>query len=304
MHWFFIALIPPLLWSLVNNIDKFLLSKYLKVEGPGALFVFSSVAGVLALPVAYLFNQSVTSISFVHSSILILGGIFSGLALYFYFEAIFDEDASSVVALLQLVPIFGFIFGFILLGETITLKEIIACAILILGALFLTFEKPADSRFKLKKRLVITILTSSFFFALYDTLFKFVAITEDFWISIFWQNLGLFIVGIFFFFISITHRKDFLALIKKNGLTILSLNLLNEVLYISGSVIFAYATLLAPIGLVMSVGSYQPIFVMVVSITIARLFFRNDRTYHKDELSFQKISAIIVMLGGSILLYL
>lgn len=303
MHWFIIALVPPLLWSLVNIIDKFLLSKYLKVEGPGALITFSSIAGVLALPLAITINPNIGSLSIVHIATLIVGGVFSGMALYFYFIALFDEDVSSVVALLQVSPVFGFLLGYLLLGETVSAKEIIASLVIILGAVVLSIEKPESGRFVFKKKLIGIILFSSLFFALYDTLFKFVAIDEDFWVSIFWQNLGLFILGIFFLIISKKYRAQFIALIQSNGRKILSLNLLNEILYISGSIIFSYATLLAPIGLVMTVGAYQPLFVMLGAYVTSRFVVGGNYEYLKC-LNKQKIAGIAIIVFGSSLLYL
>jgi len=303
MHWIFIALVPPLLWAMVNNIDKFLLSKYLKVEGPGALIVFSSIAGALVLPVAYLFSNDIFSFPIVHISTLIFGGILSALALYFYFLALFDEDVSTVVPLLQIVPIFGFILGFIILGEKPGLFQIAASLIIIAGAFILSSEKNEHGS-RIKKRLVLLMLGSSFFFALYDALFKFVAIREDFWISIFWQNLGLFLVGIFFLLFNAKYRKDFLFLIRSNGTRILSLNLLNESFTLFGNVTFAYASLLAPIGLVMTVGSYQPIFVIIIAGIVSSIMRPSSSDYKKESVTTRKILAIAVIVGGSLFLYM
>ncbi len=302
MHWFIVALIPPLLWSLVNNIDKFLLSKYLRVEGPGALITFSSIAGVIVLPLAIFISPNIGTLSLVHILTLITGGVFSGLALYFYFIAIFDEDISSVVALIQISPIFGFLLGYFFLGEIMSIKEVVASFVIIFGAVVLSIEKSESGKFIIKNKLIGTILLSSLFFALYDVLFKFVAIEEDFWASIFWQNFGLFLLGIFFLVVSKKYRIQFMSLIQLNGKSILTLNLLNEALYLSGSIIFGYATLLAPIGLVMTVGAYQPIFVMLGAYILSRFVVGGKQSYYKT-INKQIIAGIGIIVLGSSLLY-
>jgi len=58
MNWFLIALIAPIVWSIVNHIDKYMLSKYLKERGLGALLIFSALSSVIILPfVLYFFMR-------------------------------------------------------------------------------------------------------------------------------------------------------------------------------------------------------------------------------------------------------
>jgi len=59
MNWFLIALVPPALWAITNHFDKYLLSKYFKGGGVGALMVFSSIIGVCLLPVIYWLHPEV-----------------------------------------------------------------------------------------------------------------------------------------------------------------------------------------------------------------------------------------------------
>ena len=80
MNWFLIALIPPAVWAATNHFDKYLLSKYFKGGGVGALMVFSSMIGVLLLPIIYILHPEVVQ-SFNLSYLLIaLNGFFYVLA--------------------------------------------------------------------------------------------------------------------------------------------------------------------------------------------------------------------------------
>lgn len=57
MTWFFIALIGPALWSMGNHIDKYLLQKYLRGGGIGALIIFLHLLDCSLLWVLPLFSR-------------------------------------------------------------------------------------------------------------------------------------------------------------------------------------------------------------------------------------------------------
>ena len=76
MTWLLIALIGPILWAVVNHIDKFLLSDRFEGSNIGALMIFSSLqCGVLVLPILYLINHDVFNVSIQNTIFLIIIGI-------------------------------------------------------------------------------------------------------------------------------------------------------------------------------------------------------------------------------------
>ncbi len=302
MHWFFIALIAPILWSIVNHIDKYLLSRYLKVDGIGALMIFSSLAGILILPVSYFIYPTIFVISLLNIGILILAGILSALAIFFYFRALFEGEASYTVPLFQIIPIFGIFLGYIFLGEILTKLQLISIVFIVLGAMILSFEK-TKSGLNFRKKIVVSMLISSFLFALYETLFKVVAIEENFWLSLFWQNVGLLFFGLILFIFVKSYREQFLSLLKNNGLRILSLNIYSETSSIVGNILFAYATLLAPIALVMTVNVYQPVFVFIIGTVLSLFLPSLSQENTSRQALIQKFIGIGIILIGSYLIY-
>ena len=96
-------------------------------------------------------------------------------------------------------------------------------------------------------------------FALHDTVFKAVALKDSFISSIFWQYAGLTLTGIVAFAFVPVYRNQFKNIFNVNGSLVLSLNVSSEVLYILGNVANNFATLLAPVALVLVVTSYQPL---------------------------------------------
>ena len=271
MSWFLIALIGPVLLAIANHTDKHIIEKYLKGGAVGSLIIFSALFGIVALPIVFAFHPDVFHISFFHAAALAFGGILvvlgAGLC---YFYALQKDEVTYVVPFYQTIPVFGFILGYFILGETITHVQMIASVIIILGALVLSFEFGDTIRFK--KEVVVLMLTASLLYAISSIIFKVVALHDGFWISTFWSLVGKVFTGIFFFLCIKSYRMQFLAMIKENKIAVLGLNSLSETLFIISESVTAYATLLAPIVLVLLVNAFQPVFVFILGI-ILTLFF-------------------------------
>ncbi len=158
MHWFALALISPLLWGIVSHIDKFVISKYLEERGIGALLIFSSLFSIVVLPFLFLISKDIFSIPFGHILGLMLIGAVSIVAVGLSLYALEDNEASVVAPFTQLVPIFGYLFGFLILGETLPQNQIAASLIVIFGITILSFEFDEDKKIKFKKRLIALMI--------------------------------------------------------------------------------------------------------------------------------------------------
>ncbi|MFZ2150020.1 MAG: DMT family transporter [Minisyncoccia bacterium] len=299
-NWFLIALIAPLLWSIVNHLDKYLLSKYLKSRGVGALFIFSALSSVLVLPfLVYFYHSTLFDISSLDLWTLLFVGFLSAGALYFYLEGMNEEEASIVVPLFQLVPVFGYFLSYFILGESLNTSQLFASLLIMFGIIALTIEIDADNNVSLKTKVLVLITISSFLFALHDTLFKKVALVESFWIAVFWQYVSLCIVGVFIFIFVKKFRNDFTEMFSHSGIKIFSLNVAGEVLYIIGNLANNFATLLAPVAVVLVVSSYQPLFVFIIGIFLT-VFLPNIsiEKISRKHLVHKLVSILIIVIGS------
>ncbi len=304
IHWFFIALIPPLLWGLVNHLDKFMLSKYIKDKGVGSLLIISCLAPVLFLPfIIFFYGNNLFNILFSDILLLFFIGLTSALAFYFYLLSMEEEEASIVIPLFQLVPVFGYFLGFIVLGENLTLQQIFASLLILFGMTILALEVDEDYHFKFKFRVFGLVALSSFLFALHDILFKKVALVENFWVSVFWQYLALFFVGILIFIFIKSFRKNFISVFKNAGGKIVTLNIFGEILYLIGNVSNSFATLLAPVVLVLVVSSYQPLFVFLIAIFLTVFFPKITTENISRKHIIHKLISILIIIIGSYFLY-
>ena len=304
MQWFFVALIAPFLWSIVNHADKYLLSKYFKRGGVGALMLFSTLFGLVVLPVAFFIAGDVLLLDFKSIAILIVASIANAVAITLYLSALQEEETSVVVPIFQLVPFFSYILGYFLLGEQLGLPQILGGVLILLGAIAITidFNYLASRSFKLKLKLLFSMMVSSALFALFVVLFKSVAVEEGYWLSTFWEYVGLVIVGVCIWIFNPKARGEFIATLRSNSVPIIGVNVGSEILTIAGNMITNFAALTIPVTMVLLASAYQPVFVLLQGILLTVLFPKiAEEDLTKTALTI-KISAIIVVVVGSYIL--
>lgn len=303
MTWFFVAIIGPFLYALTNYIDKVILERYFKRSGIGTVLLFSSLSSIFALPFFFLMDRTVLDVSLTNMLILGVKGVLGVGVLWCYLIALREEETSVVIVFYQLVPVLASILGYFVLGEVLTRLQLISMAIIIFGTTIIAFEMDADNRFKIRKKsTIVPMLGASFFWALGGTIFKLVALEENLWRSLFWENIAFVLVGMTIFAFMRSYRKNFISAFKSNSKNILSLNILNESIYISGNVVVAYAYLLAPVGIVLLMESFQPIFVLCIGLVLTIFFPKILVEKIESKHIWQKIIAISITGIGTYLL--
>jgi len=298
MNWFFIALTAPLLYAIANHTDKYLISKYIRDNEVGALIMFSALFAIFALPIIFIINPMVLVISLWQGAILVLIGILVVLSILCYLYALRFDEATFVVPLYQMIPIFGFILAYFILGETLTKTQILASLAILVGALILSFDIGGE-KIRFKKKVVLLMIIASLFYAISDVLFKFVAIDRGFWISTFWTLVGKIFIGLVFLLFISSYRKQFFLLLKEARGKILALNSMNEIFTIVADTIFQYATLLAPVALVLMVNGFQPLFVFAIGLGLTLFFPHISKEKIQKKYLLQKIIAILTIFIGS-----
>lgn len=297
MEWFALALLAPIVWALGNHIDAFLVKHFIKKEisneshhGIGSLIIISCLVGLLILPITLLFHPEVFSITREFKFILIVVGFLEGLSVLAYLYAVTEDDIASITSWFNSIPIFNLILGFFFLREVITKTQFLGFLIIILGLIILSFKR-TEIGLIFKKKVAILMISASFTYGLMTILFKFVTDVDSFWVSSFWQYVGLSTLGLIFFIFIKPYRKSFLRIFASRGLKFYSINTINEFLFIAGTMISNYASLLAPVALVSLVGSFQPVIVIIFGYIIA--IFSNI----KKEDSIDKKDRILQIVG-------
>ena len=262
MHWYLFALLSPLLWAITNHIDKYVLSRYVKNAEPGVLAILTGFVGLLfAIGVFIFVPSNFLGINVFHAILIILNGALFVASFIPYYYALNDEDTSLVIPLFQTIPIFSFVLGFIFFKETITLMQVFAGILIIIGATLISIDF-GKAKLAFRWRMVLLMLLSSLMISIHYLVFKFVAISESFWITVFWEYLGAVLVAVFLLVFTRKYRRQFIALIKNNSAFAIVLEMINNGIDIVSKVIANYATILVPVVVVNLANGMQSMFAL------------------------------------------
>jgi drug/metabolite transporter (DMT)-like permease len=306
MQWFFIALVAPFLWALVNLADKYLVTRFSHKEeerSSGGLVLFSSLIGIIISFLIWVFMPDVFFISAMDKLLLFVSGILTVVWIILYLFTLEIEETSAVVPWFLSVPIFGYILGFFFLGETLTFFQFVGSGIIFLGLILISFDfNKAKNNFKHKP--VFYMLSASIAIAVSGIIFKYVTVENNFWVSSFWEYLGLGVAGLFIFLFVPHYRESFLHMNRTGGRTIFIVNIVSELMTITGNLLTNFALLLAPVAMVFLVGSFQPGIVLLLTIFTTKFFPDIAQENLTKKILLPKIIAIIIMFIGSVILFL
>ena len=300
--WFLPALAGPLLYAACNHIDKYLLQRHFQQGGVAVLLLYSALLSALVLPFVWWMAPDVLAVD--ARNVLILGGVavLDVILLWAYLNAMAGDEPTVVIVFYQLVPVLGLVFGYALLGETITALQSVAMIVVIAGAALVSFETDGEHKGRLKTRTTGFMLLACTCWALETTVFKKVALEENVWRAFFWEHLILAGVGVALFVMVPTYRRCFLAGFRQHSAAVLSLNVLNEGLYITGNLAVAFAAMLAPVALILLMNAFQPFFVLLIGLGLAWAFPRLATERIEARHLWRKSAAICITGVGTYVL--
>jgi drug/metabolite transporter (DMT)-like permease len=301
MTWFFIALWAPFLLACANHNDKFLLSRYLKEKNIGSIVVLSSLFSSVAIAIVLFIQPNVYDVSLVQGSALVTTGMLSVFAAVCYLYALDIDEASFVTPFYQTVPIFAYFLSYFILFETITLAQGLGSFVIIAGALALSFEFGRRGM-RFKRNVVALMLGASLLSAINGVIFKLIAVDKGFWVSLFWGFVGQVMAGLTLLVCVPSYRRDFLGLFKQKKVAVVGLIALSRTLFSISEAVTLYATLLAPVALVLLVNSFQPLFVFALGIVLTLFFPRVANESLSRMKMLQKGAGIGLMLVGGYLI--
>jgi len=255
----------------------------------------------VAVLIVLLVLSDVNDVSLVQGSAVVATGMLSVVAVVCYLYALDLDEASFVTPLYQTVPIFAYFLGYVVLGETITPAQGSASFVIIVGALALSFE--FDRRgMRFKRNVVALMLAASFLSAINGVIFKLIAVDKGFWVSLFWGFVGQMMAGLTFLVCVPSYRRDFLSLFKQQKVAVVGLIALSKILFSVSEAVTLYATLLAPVALVLLVNSFQPLFVFTFGVVLTLFLPRVAKESLGRMKMLQKGMGIGLMLVGAYLI--
>ncbi|MGB7099074.1 MAG: EamA family transporter [Xanthobacteraceae bacterium] len=195
MSWLVFAFSGPVLWAISTHLDKYLVERFFKHSDVALLLLFTAFIGILTLPFIAYFEPAFASIDRGSIALIVLSGILYMGAMLFYLRALQFEEASVVAPFFQSVPLFGYVLGYFVLGETLSLRQMAGGALIVVGTLFVSVRlRGGVQTFKL--RLALLMLACGLAAALSGLIFKIFAIEVAFWTTTFWMFIGEAVFGI------------------------------------------------------------------------------------------------------------
>lgn len=263
--------------------------------------IVSALASIIATPFLFIADPSVMEVGNGNFQIIALTACLDVLLLWAYLMAMQKDDASNVIVYYQLVPVLGILTGYVLLGEIISDMQFVAMGIVIFGTSIISFDN-TEGKFTFKLRTVGFMLLACSCWAFELALFKVAALEENPWRSLFWKHIVLVVIGIIMFALIPKYRTSFLKVMRSNSVPVLGLNLLNETLYMFGTVIYGFAVMLAPVALVLLTETFQSVFVFLIAVVMVLMWPKFATEDVERRHIMKKVIAIAITGVGTYIL--
>lgn len=296
MSWLGFALSGPVLWAISTHFDKFLVERYFKDTDVVVLLVFTSLMGLVLMPVIAYFEPDVLRREPLDIVLMSLTGILYMTAITFYLRALQGHEASVVAPFFQASPLFGYALAYFVLGETLAGTQLVGGVMIVSGMLFVSVGGgPKRERFQW--RLAALMLACGFVLALSWLIFKAFALRDEFWATTFWMFAGEALFGVVFLCIPY-YRRQFVILMRKNGAALVAINASNELINLGGGLTSRYALLFAPLSIVQAIGSTTTLFVFAFGVILTLLFPKISReNLSPRDFATKGIAAVLVAAG-------
>lgn len=288
MSFFFLVLLPPILYAVSSILDKVLVDGD---EDDAKTSVLLAIGGffnfLIAIPILiFLIYKG----GFVFSAPLFLNGIIFSIAIFLYLEVLRDNDVDRVIPWFQTIPIFGLFGGIIFLSEIPSILELIGIAIILIAGWAISKKSGG-----VDKKLIILMLLSSLLIAINDVIFAFFGREMTVSNALFSDIIGKGVVGLAFLLVPHSLRGFKLALKTKFGL-----QSVNEVIYALGDAALDIAKLYFPIVIVQAFTSTQPLFTSLGSYILKKI--RPNIRFEEDVDHLLKYVGIILFVIGGVIL--
>ena len=298
-----LTIFASFLWGITNHIDKFMISG---IDESGSsvktLLVFSTlVAGIVLSPIWLIISKFSIGISNISLLCVLLSSFVYILATFFYFKALEKNDASIVVVMFQLIPVFSYILALIFFKENLALQQIIGSILIILSAVLISFDFEERNN-KSKWLALILMALSSLLYATYFFLFDIGIRNSSYNSCAFWLQIGFLIQGIILICFK-NYRSTFIKAIKNNGQKYFSLNITNEVINLIANLLVNFANVTIPLALVNVLNGFQGAFVFILGFIGVKLLPKYFKENISKKIVVQKVSCIIISIVGLIIMF-
>lgn len=301
MTWLFFALLAPAIYCIVNFIDKYIISK--EVKDYKGMVIYGTIMGLFIGTIFWIFTGFPT-LPLKDTLLILFSGAITIWASFLYFRVLSKDQASIVIILFQMIPLFVLVLSITVLKQPLTVKQIIGFVIILVCSLGISLqaEENKKMRFQLSNSFWIMLLIDCMW-AIAAILVSMAIHANSFGKILSYESWGLGLGGLLLYIIFKDIRNSFntsIITVRKIALIIM---FLNEAIFVFAKGITFYAYSIGPTALVSIIGSTQIFFAIVYGTLlsiIAPTIFREDTT--RSGL-LTKASLAVLMFFGIFLIY-
>ena len=291
--WIIFSLLAAFCRATINIVDKYVLTKWIK--NPLIPVMMIGIIGLAASFIIYFF-RGFAPLSNFNVFLSLVAGLLYILTAVFYFKALKEEEASRIVPLSSLSPLFILIFAGIFLGEVFTPLKYLGIILLITGAILISSRSLLKITFSSAFGwMLLAVITAS----VVAVLTKYILNFTDYWTVFAWTRVGTAIGVAPIIFLYFPELKSITRQYGKKVIIVMSAN---ETLNLFAVLFITIAMSIGYVTLVRALSSVSPLFVLFIAVMLSRFYPLILKEEIGRAVVLQKVLAIVLMLIGTTLI--
>jgi drug/metabolite transporter (DMT)-like permease len=290
MSWFYLALLAPLMYAIVNLLDDNLLS-----------FVYKSPY-LACVSVGFFGATPLLSRFFIHSpalslqlALLAIGAGMLTLGYYFfYFKGLQADSPSVVIALFSLAPATIPFFAHLIVHEQLSGGEIVGFLIVLLASLGMGVTSVRKLTFS---GALLPVVIAVIMLDALSIMIKYDYQRAAFYPVYLYFSIGMGLGSLFFLFLRFQENKQGILEIKKRIKKLLPLFIVAELVGLGAELTLNLAISRGPVSLVKVIESIQPMFVLLIALALYPFYPKLFREAKEGRL-IRKFSLMAAALIG------
>ena len=289
MSWFYLALLVPILYAIVNLLDDNLLRFVYK--SPVLATTFAGCFG--ALPLVSLAFKTPT-ITHELALLSLAAGLLTVAYYYFYFKGLQSDTPAVVIALFSLAPATIPFFAYFLLHERLQISQLIGLTIVLLASLGIATVNLKQLKFS---KALLPVVIAVIFMDAVSILTKYVYQEAGFYPAYMYFCAGMGLGGICCLLFRLSNNLKNLSGIKKALKRILPIFIAAELLNLAAEFTLNLAISLGSVSLVKVIEGIQPMFVLLIALGLYPLFPKYFREAKEGRIPQKLILMLIIIVG-------
>ena len=266
MSWVAIALAGAAISSIVSIFDKTVIYRYARTPHtlPLLIGIAQTSVGIVVLAIVGIPEEA------AWEPVLwaLLSGAVFGISAQFLMHVLFRNEVSRTIPVFQSYPIFTAIYAFFFLGEDLGVVEWLAVAVVVAGAVLMSFRPESSVRRLLLDRAFVLLMIGS---AIHGSAHVFGKVAVDELPVLFTHGLrSIALGGVFFAFNLRSESVDDVRTFVRTCSPALRFVAMNElIIATAGLLLMLWALQLGPAALVTALTSARAFFLVVYSTALA-----------------------------------